>query len=146
MPRHPGEYAVMLTQRLAAQGATVWLVNTGWTGGPYGTGERMNISHTRAMVRAALDGTLATAETRIDPIFRVEVPLTCPDVPASFLDPRSTWADPDAYDRQAAALAAMFALNFADYADGVEEDIRAAGPVVTDPNAAAGFASERGAG
>jgi phosphoenolpyruvate carboxykinase (ATP) len=121
-------------------------VNTGWTGGPYGTGERMNISHTRAMVRAALDGTLATAETRIDPIFRVEVPLTCPDVPASFLDPRSTWADPDAYDRQAAALAAMFALNFADYADGVEEDIRAAGPVVTDPNAAAGFASERGAG
>ena len=146
MPRHPGEYAVMLTHRLAAQGATVWLVNTGWTGGPYGTGERMNISHTRAMVRAALDGTLATAETRIDPIFRVEVPLTCPDVPASFLDPRATWADPAAYDRQAAALAAMFAANFADYADGVEEGIRAAGPVVTDPNAAAGFASERGAG
>ena len=103
MPRHPGLYASMLTERLAAQDATVWLVNTGWTGGPVGTGERMDIAHTRAMVRAALDGALADVETRIDPIFGVEVPLTCPDVPASFLDPRSTWADKDAYDRQAAA-------------------------------------------
>ena len=110
----------MLTERLAAHDATVWLVNTGWSGGPYGTGERMSIAHTRAMVRAALDGRLAASPTRIDPTFGVEVPPTCPDVPSSFLDPRSTWADGEAYDRQAAALARMFADNFAAYADGVD--------------------------
>jgi phosphoenolpyruvate carboxykinase (ATP) len=135
MPRHPGEYATMLTERLAAHDVAVWFVNTGWTGGPVGTGERMNIAHTRSMVRAALDGSLATVETRMDPVFGVEVPLTCPDVPASFLDPRSTWADTAAYDRQAAALAAMFAANFAAYADGVTDAIRAAGPLVSDPGA-----------
>ena len=99
MPRHPGEYAAMLSERLGAQAATVWLVNTGWTGGPYGQGERMDIAHTRSMVRAALDGRLAQAAFRTDPTFLVDVPLTCPDVPASFLDPRATWADPEAYDR-----------------------------------------------
>ncbi len=129
MPRHPGEYADMLTDRLEKHDATVWLVNTGWTGGPYGTGERMNIAHTRAMVRAALGGALADVPTRIDPVFRVEVPLTCPEVPDVFLDPRATWADPVEYDRQAARLAQMFATNFADYADGVTAEIRAAGPV-----------------
>ena len=130
MPRHPGQYAQMLTDRLAEHGATVWMVNTGWTGGPYGTGERMNIGHTRAMVRAALSGDLADVPTRIDPVFRVEVPLTCPDVPDAFLDPRATWADPVAYDRQAARLAGMFADNFAAYADGASAEIRGAGPVV----------------
>ncbi len=130
MPRHPGEYARMLTERLAAQGVQVWLVNTGWTGGPYGTGERMNIAHTRSMVRAALDGRLRAIPTRLDPNFGVEVPLECPDVPASFLDPRSTWADAIDYDRQAQRLAAMFASNFEAYADGVSEGIRAAGPTV----------------
>jgi phosphoenolpyruvate carboxykinase (ATP) len=130
MPRHPGEYARMLTERLAAQDASVWLVNTGWTGGPYGTGERMNIAHTRSMVRAALDGRLTAVPTRTDPTFGIEVPLDCPDVPARFLDPRSTWADTAAYDRQAKHLAAMFAANFAAYADGVIDEIRASGPVV----------------
>ena len=130
MPRHPGEYATMLTERLATHDATVWLVNTGWTGGPYGTGERMNIAHTRAMVRAAIDGRLATVETRIDPNFLLAVPLSCPDVPAAFLDPRSTWADGDAYDRQAAELARMFVANFEAYADGVPDDVRTAGPTV----------------
>ena len=130
MPRHPAEYAQMLTDRLAEHDVTVWLVNTGWTGGPYGTGERMNIAHTRSMVRAALDGSLAAVPTRIDPVFGVEVPLACPDVPESFLDPRATWADPLAYDRQAARLATMFADNFADYADGASRATRAAGPVV----------------
>jgi phosphoenolpyruvate carboxykinase (ATP) len=133
MPRHPGEYARMLTDRLAARAVQVWMVNTGWTGGPYGTGERMNIAHTRSMVRAALDGSLAAVPTRTDPTFRFEVPLDCPDVPASFLDPRSTWADSDAYDRQARQLAAMFAKNFAAYAEGTPEAVREAGPVV-DPN------------
>ena len=128
MPRHPGEYAAMLTDRLAAQQATVWLVNTGWTGGPYGTGERMNIAHTRSMVRAALSGRLAAVPMRRDPIFGVEVPVTCPDVPDGFLDPRSTWSDPLAYDEAATRLAAMFEENFAAYADGVSDDIRAAGP------------------
>jgi phosphoenolpyruvate carboxykinase (ATP) len=146
MPRHPGEYASMLTDRLGQQDATVWLVNTGWTGGPVGTGERMDIGHTRAMVRAALNGSLASVETRVDPVFRVEVPLACPEVPASFLDPRSTWADKDAYDRAAARLAAMFAANFAAYADGVTDHIRDAGPAVTDPSAAAALQTDPGAG
>jgi phosphoenolpyruvate carboxykinase (ATP) len=128
MPRHPGEYAAMLIEHLREQDATVWLVNTGWTGGPYGTGERMNIGHTRAMVRAALSGALDGIEMRLDPTFRVEVPLACPDVPASFLDPRSTWADGADYDAAAAKLARMFVDNFANYADGVGEGIRSAGP------------------
>jgi phosphoenolpyruvate carboxykinase (ATP) len=133
MPRHPGEYARMLTERLAHQDADVWLVNTGWTGGPYGKGERMNIAHTRSMVRAALDGRLAHVATRTDPTFGIEVPLRCPDVPASFLDPRSTWKDHDAYDRAARQLATMFAANFAAFADGVTDDIRGAGPIIGDP-------------
>ena len=130
MPRHPGEYAAMLTERLAAQDATVWLVNTGWTGGPYGTGERMDIASTRSMVRAALDGRLADVPMRRDPTFDVEVPTSCPDVAPGFLDPRSTWADPAAYDEAAARLATMFEANFAAYADGVSPDIREAGPKV----------------
>ena len=115
MPRHPGEYAAMLAERLARYNVRAWLVNTGWTGGPYGTGERMNIDHTRSMVRAALDGRLDDVPTVTDPIFGVEVPVACPDVPDAVLQPRGTWADPDAYDRQAAALAAMFAANFETY-------------------------------
>jgi phosphoenolpyruvate carboxykinase (ATP) len=128
MPRHPGEYAAMLTDRLERDNVPVWLVNTGWTGGPYGTGERMDIAHTRSIVRAALDGSLAEVETRTDPIFGIEVPTACPDVPDRFLDPRSTWADPAAYDQAAARLAGMFADNFGAFADGVSEAIRAAGP------------------
>jgi phosphoenolpyruvate carboxykinase (ATP) len=127
-PRHPGEYARMFAERLARWDVPVWLVNTGWTGGPYGTGERMNINHTRSMVRAALNGELDGVPTTVDPIFGVEVPASCPNVPASFLQPRSTWQDTDAYDRAAAKLATMFADNFATYADGVDEEVRAAGP------------------
>jgi phosphoenolpyruvate carboxykinase (ATP) len=128
MPRHPGEYAAMLTERLERHGVRAWLVNTGWTGGPYGTGERMNIDHTRSMVRAALDGRLDDVPTRTDRIFGVEVPTSCPDVPASFLEPRGTWPDPAGYDRQAATLATMFAENFAAFEDGADPEIRAAGP------------------
>src|SRR4029079_4490710 len=90
------------------------------------TGERMNIAHTRSMVRAALDGSLGGVPTRLDPNFGVEVPLTCPDVPSGFLDPRRTWADPVAYDRAAAKLSAMFRDNFVGYADGVDAAIAAA--------------------
>jgi len=131
MPRHPAHYAAMLTARLERYDVPVWLVNTGWTGGPYGTGERMDIAHTRSMVRAAIDGRLDGVPTRIDPTFGFEVPLECPDVPSSFLDPRATWADPDAYDRQAAALAGMFAANFDAYAGMVAPGVLAAGPVST---------------
>ena len=135
MPRHPGEYAAMLAERLEGHGVRAWLVNTGWTGGPYGTGERMDINHTRSMVRAALDGRLDGVPTITDPIFGVEIPTTVPDVPAAFLQPRSTWADGAAYDRQARALAHMFAENFAAYADGVSASVRAAGPRVVDDDA-----------
>ena len=128
MPRHPGEYAAMLVERLERDDVPVWLVNTGWTGGPYGVGERMNIAHTRSMVRAAIEGRLAGVPTRLDPNFGLAVPTECPDVPASFLDPRSTWADPRAYDRAATKLAGMFRKNFASYADGVDPAIAAAGP------------------
>jgi len=130
LPRHPGEYARMLAERLERHDVRVWLVNTGWTGGPYGTGARMNINHTRSMVRAALDGRLDGVGRVIDPIFGVEVPTACPDVPAEVLRPRETWADRDAYDRQAAALARMFAENFATYAGGVSAAVREAGPRV----------------
>ncbi len=130
MPRHPGEYAAMLTERLALHDVPVWLVNTGWTGGPYGTGERMNINHTRTMVRAALNGDLDHIPTWTDPIFGVEVPNEVPQVPDKVLRPRGTWADPAAYDEMAARLARMFADNFAAYADGVSAAVRSAGPRV----------------
>ena len=128
MPRHPGEYAAMLAERLAAYGVQAWLVNTGWSGGPYGVGQRMNIDHTRSMVRAALSGALDGVPTVTDPIFGVEVPTSCPGVPADVLQPRTTWADGAAYDHQANALAGMFVENFRAYADGVPEAVRAAGP------------------
>jgi phosphoenolpyruvate carboxykinase (ATP) len=145
MPRHPGEYALMLGERLSRWNVPVWLVNTGWTGGPFGTGERMNINHTRSMVRAALNGDLDGVPTEIDPIFGVAVPTSCPDVPAEFLLPRMTWADKDAYDRQARQLAAMFAENFAAYAANVAPEVAAAGPVV-DPSEAPGSIELAGPG
>jgi phosphoenolpyruvate carboxykinase (ATP) len=128
LPRHPGEYARMLAERLKHFGVPVWLVNTGWTGGPYGVGERMRIDHTRTMVRAALKGELADVPYETDPVFGVEVPTVVPGVPSEVLRPRDTWDDPAAYDTKARELARMFAENFGDYADSVSEDVRAAGP------------------
>ena len=130
LPRHPGEYARMLADRLERHDVPVWLVNTGWTGGPYGTGERMRIDHTRTMVRAALQGLLAGVEFDPDPIFGVEVPRHVPGVPDEVLRPRDTWPDPALYDARARDLAAMFVENFAAYADGVPAEVRAAGPRV----------------
>jgi phosphoenolpyruvate carboxykinase (ATP) len=130
LPRHPGEYAAMLVERLERYDVPVWLVNTGWTGGPYGTGQRMNINHTRVMVRAALNGELEGVPTTVDSIFGVEVPTTVPGVPTEVLQPRGTWADGKAYDRQAAELARMFEANFEQYADGVGASVRDAGPRV----------------
>ena len=128
LPRHPGVYAEMLGQRIAAHDATVWLVNTGWTGGPYGVGHRMKLGYTRTMVGAALAGRLTDAEFVTDPTFGFAVPTLVPEVPAAVLQPRSTWDDPAAYDAQAARLADMFRTNFAAYADQVSETIRRAGP------------------
>jgi phosphoenolpyruvate carboxykinase (ATP) len=130
MPRHPGVYARMLTERLVQHEVPVWLINTGWTGGPYGVGQRMNIGHTRAMVHAALDGRLDGVPTVADPIFGVEVPVSCPEVPDELLQPRGTWPDADAYDRKARELAAMFRDNFRAFEDGVPDEVREAGPAV----------------
>jgi phosphoenolpyruvate carboxykinase (ATP) len=132
LPRHPGEYARMLAERLEHHDVPVWLVNTGWTGGPYGTGERMNIAHTRNMVRAALAGDLSDVPTVTDPNFGVEVPTSCPGVPSEILQPRATWQDRHAYDRQARELARMFAENFEAYASGLPAAVRDAGPRVED--------------
>ncbi len=128
LPRHPGEYAAMLAERLERHDVPVWLVNTGWTGGPYGTGTRMGIDHTRIMVRAALSGALADVPYETDPVFGVEVPTVVPGVPSEILRPRDTWPDPSAYDARARELASMFAENFETYASGVSEAVRAAGP------------------
>ena len=106
--------------------ATCGLVNTGWTGGAYGTGSRMPIKATRALLSAALDGTLSKAPYRKDPNFGFEVPTTLEGVPDILLDPRRTWDDAGAYDRQAAKLVKMFSDNFAQYADHIDEDVRAA--------------------
>jgi phosphoenolpyruvate carboxykinase (ATP) len=122
----PGVYARMLGERLDRHGATVWLVNTGWTGGPYGKGERMPIAATRVLLRAALSGELDAVEYREDPVFRFAVPVEVPGVGARLLDPRSTWADPEAYDRKARELARMFRDNFAKL--GVGEAAAAGGP------------------
>ncbi|HWG85726.1 MAG TPA: phosphoenolpyruvate carboxykinase (ATP), partial [Deinococcales bacterium] len=108
--------------------ARVWLVNTGWTGGPYGVGHRMSISHTRAMLRAALEGRLDGVPTTRHPVFGLEVPREVPGVPADVLDPRQTWPDQDAYDRQARKLAGMFAENFRQFEAEVSDAVRAAGP------------------
>jgi len=129
LPRHPGVYAHLLMDRLEQYDVPVWLVNTGWTGGPYGVGQRMNINHTRNMVRAALNGDLADVPTVIDPVFRVAVPTSVPGVPAEILVPRATWPDPGAYDEAARRIAHMFRENFEAYAEGVSEAVRAAGPI-----------------
>jgi phosphoenolpyruvate carboxykinase (ATP) len=130
LPLHPGVYAKMLGERIERHGVKVWLVNTGWTGGPYGTGSRMKLSHTRAMVRAALAGSLDNSRFVRDSVFGFEVPVAVPDVPSEVLSPRTTWADPSAYDAQARKLALMFRENFEQYRAMVPASVSAAGPVV----------------
>ncbi len=128
LPLAPSRYATMLGERITSHHARVWLVNTGWTGGAYGTGRRMKISHTRAMIRAALAGALDGVEYERDQVFNLDVPTSCPGVPNDVLKPRKTWADPVAYDAQAAKLARLFAENFKIFEGGVTPDVRAAGP------------------
>jgi len=128
MALSPVVYADLLGERIARHDVDVWLVNTGWTGGPYGTGERMKIAATRAMVNAALRGELAGVPVTVDPVFGLAVPQECPHVPAGLLNPRNTWTDPAAYDAQARRLAGMFRANFEAFASGVTPAVAAAGP------------------
>jgi phosphoenolpyruvate carboxykinase (ATP) len=130
MPRHPSIYGNLLKERIARGGVSCWLVNTGWTGGKYGTGKRMPIKATRALLNAALDGSLNSAEFRKDPLFGFEVPVAVPGVDATILDPRSTWADKDDFDRTAAKLVDLFCDNFEQFAEHVEEGVRQCAPKV----------------
>jgi phosphoenolpyruvate carboxykinase (ATP) len=131
MVLHPGVYADLLGKKMAQHNAACWLVNTGWSGGPYGVGARMKISYTRAMIRAILNGSLAGVATTPDPIFGVSVPVSCPDVPIDVLQPRNTWADKVAYDSHARDLARRFNENFKKYETGVSEAVRSVAPKLT---------------
>lgn len=126
MPRRPEVYGNLLKEKIAQHGATCWLVNTGWTGGAYGTGSRMPIRATRALLTAALDGSLAEVEFRKDTNFGFDVPVSAPGVAEVLLDPRRTWDNPEAYDRQAAKLVSMFSDNFKQYLPFIDEDVKAA--------------------
>lgn len=127
---NPNVYANLLGEKIAKHNAKVWLVNTGWSGGPYGVGKRMRIQYTRAMIHAALSGALNNTPKIADPIFGVHIPTQCPDVPAEVLIPRNTWEDKDAFDAMAKKLAREFAQNFEQFAKDVPEGVRGAGPKV----------------
>jgi phosphoenolpyruvate carboxykinase (ATP) len=130
LPQPPGVYARMLGEKLDRHGSNVWLVNTGWTGGPFGTGHRMPIAATRGLLHAALSGSLARAEYRTDPVFGFEVPVAVRGVDTKLLDPRSTWADPAAYDAKATELASMFRANFEEkLAADADPEVAAGGPI-----------------
>jgi len=128
MAQHPSVYADLLGEKIAEHDVRCWLVNTGWTDGPYGEGHRMKLAYTRAMVNAALNGDLDEVEYTQDPLFGFQVPTTCPQVPNEVLQPRHTWQDVEAYDQQALKLASMFVDNFKQFEEHVSEAIRAAAP------------------
>ncbi|HPI32886.1 MAG TPA: phosphoenolpyruvate carboxykinase (ATP), partial [candidate division Zixibacteria bacterium] len=128
MVHHPAFYADMLRNKMLKYGATCWLVNTGWTGGPYGIGKRISIHHTRTLLNAALDGTLSQVEYRTDPVFGFQVPKSCPGVPDKVLRPIEVWEDPKAYEDKYLQLAALFIENFKKFADGTPPEVVKAGP------------------
>jgi phosphoenolpyruvate carboxykinase (ATP) len=128
LPLHPARYAELLRERLTRHGSEVWLLNTGWSGGPYGVGARIPLAETRALVRAVLDGSLDKVPLTADPVFGLRVPQSVPGVPAKLLHPRETWADTAAFDVQAGRLAELFRSNFESYAPQVSEAVRQAGP------------------
>lgn len=130
MPMHPGVYADLLSSKMAEHGSTAWLINTGWSGGPYGVGSRMKIKYTRAMLNAALDGELNNVEYITDERFGFEIPKSCPGVPPELLIPKQTWGDGDEYDTTADKLATMFNENFKRYSEGVSDEVNSAAPVV----------------
>ena len=128
MPQHPSVYAQLLGDKIEKQGVICWLVNTGWSGGPYGIGKRMSIKYTRALLNNALEGKLDKVEFVTDPVFGLAIPKTCPDVPAEILFPRDTWGDKAAYDKKAKDLAQRFKKNFKQYEAFVSKDVVKAGP------------------
>jgi phosphoenolpyruvate carboxykinase (ATP) len=130
MPRHPSVYGNLLKQRIAEGNVDCWLVNTGWTGGKYGVGHRMPIKATRALLNAALDGSLKAGQFRKDPNFGFEVPVSVPGVDSAILEPRQTWPDKDAYDVMATKLVDLFVDNFAQFESHVDEGVREAAPRV----------------
>ena len=127
MPRHPTVYAEMLRDLMRHHEVDCWLVNTGWSGGPFGTGERIRLRHTRAMLHAALEGELADVPFRRHPEFGLTIPESCPGVPSEMLDPKTTWADPEEYDRMAHDVAKRFASNFEQFTAHVGDDVTSAG-------------------
>ena len=130
MPRHPSVYGNLLRKKIAEGGVNCWLVNTGWTGGEYGTGNRMPIKATRSLLHAALDGSLNNAPMRTDPYFGFEVPAAVTGVDTAILNPRDTWTDKAAYDAKAKYLVGLFVDNFATFADHVDDEVKTAGPKV----------------
>ncbi len=128
LPLHPGFYAKMLGDKMRENNVNIWMINTGWSGGAYGVGNRMKLSYTRAMITAALNGELDNVEFEAHPIFGMMMPKTCPNVPREILHPRFTWADREAYDETAKKLAQMFISNFEKYAAQVTDEILAAAP------------------
>ena len=130
MPLHPGFYAALLGKKLKEHDVNVWLINTGWSGGPYGVGQRIKLKYTRAMIAAALNNELDYVAYDAHPVFGFMIPVTCPNVPAEILQPRNTWDDKNNYDKKAKNLATLFVANFEKYAEGVSEEILKAAPVV----------------
>jgi phosphoenolpyruvate carboxykinase (ATP) len=130
LPLHPGKYAEMLGEKMHKQNVNVWLINTGWTGGPYGIGNRMRLTYTRTMITAALEGKLNDIEFEKDPVFGLSIPKEVPGVPSDILNPRNTWTDENAYDEKAKYLAGLFIKNFEKYASGVSEETLAAAPKI----------------
>jgi len=130
MALHPGEYAKLLARKIEKHGVDCWLVNTGWTGGPYGVGRRMPIDHTRRLLKSALEGSLREVPFDEDPVFGLKVPRTCEGVPTEILKPRDTWTDKAAYDAKARKLAHLFQENFVEFDDRVSESVKRAGPIV----------------
>jgi phosphoenolpyruvate carboxykinase (ATP) len=128
LPLHPGFYAELLGQKIAKHNTKVWLLNTGWTGGPFGVGHRISLPYTRAMVRAALTGQLDDVPTLQDPYFNLALPQSVPDVPADVLDPIKTWDNPEAYKKQARELVASFEENFNQFKGQIPKEIAAVGP------------------
>ncbi|MBK9108565.1 MAG: phosphoenolpyruvate carboxykinase (ATP) [Saprospiraceae bacterium] len=128
LPLHPTFYAEMLGQRIEKFNPNIWLVNTGWTGGAFGTGSRIKLAYTRALITAALNGQLENVDYARDEVFGLEYPVVCPDVPSEVLNARNTWADPNLYDQKAIALAELFTNNFEKYESKASEDIKAAAP------------------
>jgi phosphoenolpyruvate carboxykinase (ATP) len=128
LPLRPGVYASFLGRRIAEHGSRVWLVNTGWTGGPYGTGRRISLAYTRAIVAAVLAGSLDEAPSEREPFFGLQVPQACPGVPPDLLNARRTWQDPSEYDATARQLARMFRENFGSFEADVSAEVKAAAP------------------